>query len=42
VTTEAAARTRWDRVAVLRPFAIRDFRLLWTGLSISLLGDGIF
>lgn len=30
------------RVGVLRPFASRDFRLLWTGLSVSLLGDGLF
>jgi DHA3 family tetracycline resistance protein-like MFS transporter len=27
---------------VLRPFAIRDFALLWSGMSISLLGDGLF
>jgi MFS family permease len=27
---------------VLAPFRLRDFRLLWTGLTVSLLGDGIF
>ena len=32
----------WRRVGILRPLAIRDFRLLWSGLSVSLLGDGIF
>jgi MFS family permease len=32
----------WRRVGVLRPLAQREFRLLWSGLSISLLGDGIF
>ncbi len=31
----------WRRIGVLRPLEIRDFRLLWAGLSISLLGDGI-
>ncbi len=30
------------RLGVLRPFAIRDFRLLWTGMTVSLIGDGIF
>lgn len=32
----------WRRVGVLRPLALRDFRLLWTGFSVSLLGDGIY
>jgi DHA3 family tetracycline resistance protein-like MFS transporter len=31
-----------SRVGVLRPFAIRDFRLLWTGMTVSLIGDGVF
>jgi DHA3 family tetracycline resistance protein-like MFS transporter len=26
----------------LRPLSIRDFALLWTGLTVSLLGDGIY
>src|SRR5919109_154717 len=29
-------------VAMLGPLRIRDFRLLWTGMTVSLLGDGIF
>jgi len=31
-----------DRVAIATPLRHRDFRLLWTGLVVSLLGDGIF
>ncbi len=27
---------------ILRPLKIKDFSLLWTGLTVSLLGDGIF
>ncbi|MDQ3956031.1 MAG: MFS transporter [Actinomycetota bacterium] len=27
---------------MLRPLAIRDFRLLWTGMTVSLFGDGIY
>ena len=27
---------------MLAPLALRDFRLLWTGMTVSLLGDGIF
>ena len=30
------------RSSVLRPLRIRDFRLLWAGMTISLLGDGIY
>ena len=33
---------RFGRVGVLRPLRIRDFALLWTGMSVSLLGDGIY
>jgi predicted MFS family arabinose efflux permease len=31
-----------ERVKMLRPLQIRDFSLLWWGLTVSLLGDGIF
>ncbi|HUO72465.1 MAG TPA: MFS transporter [Solirubrobacteraceae bacterium] len=31
-----------SRVRLLAPLRDRDFRLLWTGMSVSLLGDGIF
>ena len=30
------------RVGLLRPLRSRDFRLLWTGQTVSLIGDGIF
>jgi len=30
-----------DRVGLLKPLRSRDFRLLWAGMSISLVGDGI-
>jgi MFS family permease len=30
------------RVGLLRPLRHRDFRLLWAGMSISLVGDGVF
>ncbi len=30
------------RVRLLTPLRHRDFRLLWTGMTVSLLGDGIF
>ena len=35
-------RARAGRLGVLRPLAIRDFALLWAGMSVSLLGDGIY
>ena len=31
-----------DLVRILRPLRHRDFRLLWTGMTASLIGDGIF
>ncbi|MDP9330111.1 MAG: MFS transporter, partial [Actinomycetota bacterium] len=30
------------RIGILRPLRIRDFKLLWIGLSVSLTGDGIY
>jgi MFS family permease len=32
----------FSRVNLLTPLRHRDFRLLWTGMSVSLVGDGIF
>ena len=31
-----------SRVRLLEPLRHRDFRLLWSGMCVSLLGDGIF
>ena len=31
-----------DQVRILRPLRHRDFRLLWIGMTTSLIGDGIF
>jgi DHA3 family tetracycline resistance protein-like MFS transporter len=31
-----------SRIGILRPLKIRDFALLWSGMTISLLGDGIY
>ena len=31
-----------SRVRLLAPFRHRDFRLLWSGMCVSLLGDGVF
>jgi MFS family permease len=30
------------RVGILRPLRIRDFRLLWIGLAVSMIGDGVY
>ena len=32
----------FSRVHLLRPLRHRDFRLLWAGMTVSLVGDGIF
>jgi MFS family permease len=32
----------FDTGNLLSPLRVRDFRLLWTGMTVSLLGDGIF
>jgi len=34
--------SRLAGAGVLRPFALRDFRLLWAGMTVSLFGDGLF
>lgn len=31
-----------DRVGLLKPLRHRDFRLLWTGTTVSMIGDGFF
>lgn len=37
----ATLASRVASVALLQPLAIRDFRRLWTGMTVSLLGDGV-
>ncbi|MGH2635691.1 MAG: MFS transporter [Actinomycetota bacterium] len=31
-----------DRVGILRPLRVRDFALLWIGMTVSFVGDGIY
>jgi hypothetical protein len=31
-----------DRIGILRPLRLRDFRLLWIGSTVSFIGDGIY
>jgi MFS family permease len=31
-----------ERVAILKPLAVRDFAFLWTGMTVSMIGDGIY
>lgn len=31
-----------DRIGILRPLRIRDFRLLWAGMTVSMVGDGVY
>jgi len=31
-----------DRIGILRPLRVRDFALLWTGMAVSFIGDGIY
>jgi MFS family permease len=38
----ARVRDLVDRIGILRPLRVRDFALLWTGLTVSFLGDGIY
>jgi MFS family permease len=35
-------RARIGRPRIFEPLGIRDFSLLWTGMTVSLLGDGIY
>src|SRR5438876_1459573 len=39
---DSIAPARASRVRLLTPLRLRDFRFLWTGMTVSLLGDGIF
>ena len=34
--------TRLARLGIVKPLAIRDFRLLWLGTVVSFLGDGVY
>ena len=36
------AATVVDRVGILRPLRVRDFAFLWTGLTVSFIGDGVY
>lgn len=31
-----------DRIGILQPLRVRDFALLWTGMAVSFVGDGIY
>ena len=31
-----------DRIGILKPLAVRDFAFLWTGMTVSMIGDGIY
>jgi len=38
----SSARGLSNRLRILKPMRIRDFALLWTAMTVSLLGDGIY
>jgi predicted MFS family arabinose efflux permease len=38
----ARARDVVDRIGILRPLRVRDFALLWIGMTVSYLGDGVY
>lgn len=42
VSTVSTSDGLTDRIGVLRPLKVRDFRLLWVGLTVSLIGDGMY
>jgi Transmembrane secretion effector len=31
-----------ERIGILKPLAVRDFAFLWTGMTVSMIGDGIY
>ena len=37
-----AVRDLVDRLGILRPLRIRDFALMWTGMTVSMIGDGVY
>jgi MFS family permease len=39
---EPAPTPTQGKIGILRPLRVRDFRLLWTGMSVSYTGDGIY
>ena len=38
----SSVRTRLGRLGILRPLSIRDFAWLWIGMTVSMVGDGIY
>jgi hypothetical protein len=38
----APARSLADRIGILQPLRLRDFRLLWIGATVSFIGDGCY
>ena len=38
----AVAAVQLSRMKILRPLGIRDFALLWGGMTVSFLGDGLY
>jgi hypothetical protein len=37
-----APPSRISKIGIMKPLKIRDFALLWSGMTVSLIGDGIF
>jgi len=38
----SSVRTRLGRIGILQPLSIRDFAWLWIGMTVSMVGDGIY
>lgn len=38
----AAPAGRISKIGIMKPLKIKDFALLWSGMTVSLIGDGIF
>jgi MFS family permease len=41
IVSDATSSFR-DRIEILKPLAVRDFAFLWTGMTVSMIGDGIY